>query len=66
MGELNYPEETRGVPRTAKSEKGVCELPLIGAPQGQQNGWIEGANLVQMGSGVLAVNRQSGLCPGQL
>ena len=29
----------------------MCELPLISAPQGQHNWWIEGASLAQMGSG---------------
>ena len=30
---------------TANTEKVVCELPLIGAPQGQDNWWTEGHRL---------------------
>ena len=36
---------------TAKSEKVVCELPLIGAPQGQHNWWTEGIGWMQKGTG---------------
>ena len=34
-----YPEPLAS--RTAKSEKEECELPLIGAPQGQHNWWTK-------------------------
>ena len=44
------------VSRTAKSENVVCELPLIGSPQGQHNWWTDGTGRAQKGTGGPAAN----------
>ena len=44
------------VPRTAKSEKVVYELPLTGVPQGQHYWWLEGIGLAQKGTEGPAAN----------
>ena len=53
-------------PRTVKSEKVACELPLIGSLQGQHNSWTEGIGLAQKGTGDPAANCRTGLEVGQL